>query len=81
MELKPLARVAIAAIVTGTAIVAAVGPAVAAPSQASVVREIAPSPGDAGAVGGGTGKGLVDFGAATIDFVGRLIGTGGSGHT
>ncbi|MCX5062080.1 hypothetical protein OOK12_34585 [Streptomyces sp. NBC_00452] len=82
MRVKPVARVAIAAVVAGTAIVTAVGPAVAAasrPTVPSVIRESTPGPGGAGAAGGGTGGGLLEFGGATIDFVGRLIGTGGSG--
>lgn len=80
MDLKPPARTAIAVIVAGAALVTAVGPAAAAASPATVptvARESAPGPGGTAPAGGKTGNGLLDFGGAAIDFVGRLIGTGG----
>ncbi|MFR0357236.1 hypothetical protein [Streptomyces sediminimaris] len=77
MDLKPLARTAIAVVVAGTALVTAVGPAAVAAPRTAVVREGAPGPGGTAPAGGGTGNSLVDFGGAAIDFVGRLIGTGG----
>ncbi|MFI6565127.1 hypothetical protein [Streptomyces sp. NPDC050534] len=79
MDLKPLARAAAAAIVAVTAVVTTVGPAAAAASRPSAVREITPTPGGTAPVGGAMGSGLLGFGGATIDFVGRLIGTGGGG--
>jgi hypothetical protein len=77
MDLKPLARAATAAVVAGVAVITAVGPAAAAPSRPSVVRQITPTPGGTAPAGPATGTGLLQFGGATIDFVGRLIGTGG----
>jgi hypothetical protein len=76
MDLKPLARAATAAVVAGIAVITAVGPA-AATSRPSVVRQITPTPGGTAPVGGTMGSGLLQFGGATVDFVGRLIGTGG----
>ena len=79
MDLKPLARTAAAVAVAVTAVVTAVGPASAAASSPSVVRQATPTPGAPAPVVGTMGTGLFEFGGATIDFVGRLIGTGGSG--
>jgi hypothetical protein len=80
MNLKPLARAATATVVAAAASLVVIGPAAASTSHAPVVRATSPTPGGPAAPAGAmTGPGLVQFGAATIDFVGRLIGTGGSG--
>src|SRR5689334_19131765 len=79
MHLKPLARAAATAVVAVTAVLTAVGPAAAAASGPSVVRQATPTPGAPAPVVGTVGTGLFEFGGATVDFVGRLIGTGGSG--
>ncbi|MFJ9543677.1 hypothetical protein ACIRPX_41570 [Streptomyces sp. NPDC101225] len=79
MDLKPLARAAAAAVVAVTAVVTTVGPAAAAASRPSVARETTPTPAGTAPVAATVGSGLFEFGGATVDFVGRLIGTGGGG--